>query len=102
MYRRSPMLSGVGTAPDGSPVEVYERLPSWWRSARSITSRPVTQMSAIWAACDPTASTTEIATPRLYGPRNDRSRANVRRYGTALTVLNVPTQSYALGRGNGA
>src|SRR3954447_15794648 len=27
MYRRRPILPAVGTAPDGSPVEVYERLP---------------------------------------------------------------------------
>src|SRR6266480_2745837 len=36
--------------------------------------------------------------PRLYGRRNERSRANVRRYGTALIPLNVARESYAPAR----
>src|SRR5262249_23833567 len=60
-----------------------------------MTFLPVTQMSAICAVCDPTASTAEITRPRLYGRRKERSRANVRRYGTAFTPLNVATESYA-------
>src|SRR5215471_9667889 len=58
-----------------------------------MTLLPVTQMSAIWAACEPTASTIETTSPRRYGRRNERSRPNVRRYGTALTVSNLATGS---------
>src|SRR5262245_50183816 len=58
-----------------------------------MTFLPVTQMSAIWHACEPIARKIEITRPRLYGRRNERSRPNVRRYGTALTPLNVATGS---------
>src|SRR5579875_2739136 len=61
--------------------------------ARSITLRPVTQISAIWAACDPTASTAATTTPLRYGRRKETRRENVRRYGTALTFSEC---SYAL------
>ena len=44
-----------------------------------MTFLPVTQMSAIWHACEPIARTIEIARPRLYGRRKESSRANVRR-----------------------
>src|SRR4051794_12688085 len=58
-----------------------------------MTFFPVTRMRAIWHACEPTARTIEMTRPRLYGRRNERSRANVRRYGTALIPLNVATGS---------
>src|SRR5438067_11925988 len=54
-----------------------------------MTFRPVTQTSAICAACDPTASSTETARPTRYGRRNPSSRTNVERYGTALTALRL-------------
>ena len=45
-------------------------------SAPSITSL-VSQMSAIAAACEATASMIETISESLYGRRNPRSRANV-------------------------
>src|SRR5579862_1314222 len=65
----------------------HSRCVSWRRSAWSMICLPVTQISAICAACEPTASTTENASPRRYGLRKERSRAKVLRYGTALTAI---------------
>src|SRR5262245_47059570 len=67
-----------------------------------MTFFPVTRISAIWHACEPIARKIEMTRPRLYGRRNERSRPNVRRYGTALIPLNVATESYAPAHGDGA
>jgi hypothetical protein len=50
---------------------------SWLRSALSITSRPVTQISATAAACEPTARRIEMMIPSRYGRRNPSSRKKV-------------------------
>ena len=44
---------------------------------RSITSRPVIQTSAIWAACEPTARTIETTSATRYGRRKPSRRTNV-------------------------
>src|SRR5436309_685655 len=56
--RRRPSMSAAETKPSAAMTPTYSqsRCLSWLTSAWSITFFPVTQMSAICAACEPTAS----------------------------------------------
>jgi hypothetical protein len=84
---RRPTISTAFTAPSATiaPTKSHSSCESWGRSALS-TTWPVSQISAICAACDPTASTIDTTSETRYGRRKPSRRKNVLRYGTALTV----------------
>jgi hypothetical protein len=75
---RRPTIKPALIAPRPTIRTMYIRSlsesPGW--IALSITP-PVTQTSAIWAACEPQASTIETASETLYGLRKPSRRANV-------------------------
>ena len=69
--RRRPAISTARTRPSPTitPTETQSRCASRWTSARSITSRPVTQTSAICAACEPTREHDRDRQPHPVGPQ---------------------------------
>ncbi len=73
---RRPSMSTARARPSPTiaPTEIQSSSVSPPRSARSITSRPVIQTSAICAACEPIARMIEIASPVRYGFRNASRR----------------------------
>jgi hypothetical protein len=78
---RRPSISAARTTPRTTiaPTDSQSRCVSFRMSPRSMTSRPVTQMRAICAACEPTASTIERISPARYGLRKPSSRLKVER-----------------------
>ena len=75
-----------------SPTRTTATTIRWnvWRSfpwTALATAPPVRNAIANWAACEISASTTEIHSVQVYGRRNPSRRTNVRRYrGRSVTL----------------
>src|SRR5690348_4102376 len=93
--RRRPSIRPARTTPRPTMAATVtqSRLWRWWSSARSISVRPVTQTSAICAACDPIASAQDTARPARYGFRKPIRRKKVVRCRAGSTT----TSNLALG-----
>jgi hypothetical protein len=79
MSRRAAMSTARATPRATiAQTKIQSLCVSWGRNAPSITCF-VTQISAICATCDPTASRIEASSESLYGRRKPSSRKNVRR-----------------------
>ena len=74
-HQRGLQHAEADDRPDVDP----ELLPSRAAAIALLITPPITQTSAICAACEPQASTIETTRETLYGFRKPSSRANVRR-----------------------